>query len=83
MPAPSAYSIPTDNISFRKNRVSLRVEEKKFFKQKNMHALKAKLPIQYTALDGVSPQSDELIGAHNRGSRLSGYIGGSSTSRYR
>jgi len=34
-------------------------------------------------LDGVSPQADDTLGAHNRGSKLSGYIGGSATSRYR
>ncbi len=47
-----------------------------------MPVIKAQCPNQYTAQDGVSPLADEL-GAANRGSKLAGYVGGSSTAKYR
>ena len=47
-----------------------------------MPKIKAQVPIQYTSQDGVGPEGENLS-AHNRGSQLSGYVGGSNTSIYR
>ena len=47
-----------------------------------MPAIKERTAIQYTAQDGVSPQADG-VGYQNRGSTLSGYVGGASTHLYR
>lgn len=47
-----------------------------------MPVIKAQCDNQYTAQDGVSPASD-MLGSANRGSKLSGYVGGSQTALYR
>lgn len=47
-----------------------------------MPAIKARCPHQYTDQDGVSPRADGLSYA-TRGSKISGYVGSSSTHRYR
>lgn len=60
----------------------MRSDEKRFFSPRNMPVIKAKVPVQYTGLDGIGPKVDEL-GAHNRGTTMSSYYGGSHTSRYR
>jgi hypothetical protein len=81
---PSHYSIPTDNIYHHKQKVNHKNTEVRFFSPKNMPNIRDGLSHQYTAQDGVSPQSDEL-GYHNRGSTISisGYVGGASTHKYR
>lgn len=73
----------SDNPNFRRNVVSTIQKESKFFLPKNMPVVKAQVPIQYTAADGVSPLLDTAIAGANRSSTLSGYIGGSATSKYR
>lgn len=82
-PAPDRYNFPMDNPYFKRNVVSTIQKESKFFLPKNMPTIKAKVPHQYTSQDGVSPLLDTAISGANRGSQLSGYIGGSATSRYR
>jgi hypothetical protein len=81
-PPPDKYQIPSDNSLFKRNVISVLYKEKKFFTQKNMPKIKAQVPIQYTSQDGVGPEGENLS-AHNRGSQLSGYVGGSNTSIYR
>jgi hypothetical protein len=54
------------------------IKEEKFFEIQNMKKIKAKVPIQYTSLDGVSPE-----GFTDKGSRLSNYVGGSKAANYR
>lgn len=56
-PSPDWYEYPRDNPYFKRNLVSTINKEKKFFAPKNMPSIKATLPIQYTALDGVHPNS--------------------------
>jgi len=47
-----------------------------------MPVIKAQCAHQYTASDGVT-QAADMVNAANRGSRLSGYVGGSQTAIYR
>ena len=70
-PSPDLYEVPTDNPYFKKNKIA-HVSEKKFFEPKNMPSIRARVPIQYTSIDGVTPK-----GFTERGSRLANYIGGS------
>lgn len=81
-PSPAAYSKPSDNINFRRKSAMISPSEKKFFAIENMHRVKAAVPVQYTAQDGVSQPSNNLNAAA-RGSSLSGHYGGSDTSAYR
>ena len=81
-PSPNRYKPQADNMNFRKNNVSTIQNEKKFFETKDMPNLRSRLPIQYTSCDGVSPLENE-ISASSRGSKLSMYIGGSQSSKYR
>ena len=81
-PAGADYSIPTDNINYKREGVTHKWSEKKFFTPTNMPKIKAQLDIQYTGLDGVSPRADN-VNASLRGSRLSTYVGGSQTATYR
>jgi hypothetical protein len=82
-PGAADYDVPSDSIYFDKHSVTHTVNEPRFFSPKNMRVVKAQVPVQYTAQDGVSPQSDSNLNATSRGSLLSGYFGGSQTSRYR
>jgi hypothetical protein len=79
-PAASMYQVPTDNIYFKKNKQRLQVKEQRFFRIQDMERLKAALPLQYTSIDGVSPRADELS-LTKRGTKMSMYFGGGSTSR--
>lgn len=76
-PSPDHYEVPTDNPYFKKNKIA-HVSEKKFFEPKNMPSIRARVPIQYTSIDGVTPK-----GYKDRGSKLSYYIGGSQAAAYR
>ena len=83
-PAPNRYNVQSDNINFkRKNGVRLNTTERRFFELKDVSLLKSSLPTQYTGLDGVSPKADDFSFPNSRGTRLSMYFGGGSTSRYR
>jgi hypothetical protein len=79
-PAPSLYNCPSDSIRFGKQPCSKIGKEKKFFKPSEMSNLKAVVPVQYTGLDGVSPEG---MLTTSRGSRLSGYVDGSRGASYR
>ncbi len=70
-PSPDMYEVPTDNPYFKKKKIA-HVTEKKFFEPKNMPSIRARVPIQYTSIDGVTPK-----GFTERGSKLANYIGGS------
>ena len=76
-PSPNKYKIPSDNPYFKKT-VIAEIKEEKFFEFQNMKKIKAKVPIQYTSLDGVTPE-----GYLDKGSRLSSYVGGSKAANYR
>jgi len=81
-PAGAHYDIPEDNIYYNQNRVTHKYHESRMFAPKNMPVIKAQCAHQYTASDGVT-QAADMVNAANRGSRLSGYVGGSQTAIYR
>jgi hypothetical protein len=70
---------PDLNHGYRRYGGSSLRKEKRFFEPRETPQLKANLPIQYTSIDGLSPST---IPESDRGSRLSAYVGGS-TSKYR
>ncbi len=76
-PSPNKYQLPADNPYFKNTRIA-KVNEKKFFEPVNMPSIRARVPVQYTSMDGVTP-----IGFAEKGSTLSSYVGGSQASSYR
>ena len=80
-PSPMRYSLPADNNKFRRNNVVYQSREERFFYIKNMPKIRARAPIQYTSLDGVSPKGYESVAL--RSSTLAKHIGGHPTARYR
>lgn len=79
-PSPQDYVVPTDNINFRKKRVSVQSKQERFFTPTNMPKIKASVPVQYTAVDGLSSSA---LGVNTPVHTVKGYIGGRDASKYR
>ena len=76
-PSPNQYDIPTDNLYFKKVMIA-QIKEKKFFEPVNMPSIRARVPVQYSSIEGIP--SEALV---EKGLRLANYQGGSQAASYR
>jgi hypothetical protein len=51
-PSPSSYRLPSDNLYYSKVKLAEK-KEIRFFSPKMMPEMKARIPVQYTSLDGI------------------------------
>jgi hypothetical protein len=79
-PSPMDYQVPTDNHYFKKQGVAIKKKEDRFFTPTNMPKILRNVPVQYTAVDGLSPMG---VGLNTPIYSTKGYVGGSDIAKYR
>lgn len=79
-PSPLSYRPPSDNINFNKVNNLAEKREIRFFSPKMMPEIRARIPCQYTSLDGMNMRN--VLDPKDFSSSLSGHIGRVSSASY-